>query len=1112
MFCPLCGVALSRAVETCSGCRTDLRPLYTSGVFSTQTPVPVRRQDADEVTRSATGADVTGLGEELTVGAAPALRDDELTVGPDSELTVTAAPALPDADLTTVLGTLPGMDDPDVTRADGPGAPRPGSDSEARRRTLPPRRSPSSGGGTKPPRTGGTKPPRTGGAAAGEGPLQIGELLGTRYHIIRMLGVGGMGAVYQAWDSELEVALAFKVIRPDAIGDPVAAAAVEARFKRELLLARQVTHPNVVRIHDLGEIDGMKYITMPYVEGRDLFDILAESKTLPIPRVLNIAKQVASGLAAAHRAGVVHRDLKPANIMLEADDRALIMDFGIARGTTDTVEKSSPEGLLTRRNSSADETRVGTVVGTIEYMAPEQARAEAVDQRVDIYAFGLIMYRMIVGRRFAEGATDAYSDLMARMKEEPTRLREVDPTVPDAVEQIVSKCLQPDPAARYQTTDALLEALERLDENGIPLPEPIPVWRSWRFWSAAAVLTLLIVGGTWWFAQLFAPEVPVVHEPVSVLIADFANGTGDAMFDGILEQSLGVAVEGASFVTAYERRSALRVAAQLKAGKTLDEKVARVVAQREGVKIVLAGGIVPDGSGYRLSVRGINPADGSPTLSTEVRASNKNDVLTAVGRLGADIRKSLGDTKTARTPAANEMLSASSLEAVAEYIKGQELTRQARDEEGIAYFKRATEIDPNFGRAYSAWGTAAFKIGRSDEAEAQYKKALSLLNLMTKREQYRTLGAYYLARGNYLKAIDNYQMLVDEFPSDASAYNNLAVAWTNTRDLRKASENGRKALAIYPRNLLYRSNYALYALYAGDFTASANEAKNVLKEDPNFLTAYFTLAMTALARGEPDVARDFYQKVAGINARGASLANIGLADIAIVEGRAEEAIRLLNEGIAADDAAKNEAGATVKRMAVAETFELEGDLRAAVAGATGAVATLKTDPILVPASRIFAAARQQRDIDATVKILANQFEPQRRAYGRIVDALDYMSRERYVDAVDSLNAAKGFADLWLARFYLGVAYQTAGRHTEAISELLACHNRRGEAMSLFMDEVPTYRYLAPLPYWLARAQEGTGQIAQAKANYEAFLAQKKGPTKDPLVADARQRLALLPAR
>src|SRR5262245_57400709 len=177
-------------------------------------------------------------------------------------------------------------------------------------------------------RAGTPAPPR------GGGPLQIGQNFSSRYHIIRLLGIGGMGAVYQAWDQSLEVAVAVKVIRPEATDDPEAARNLQRRFKRELLLARQVTHKNVVRIHDLGEIDGVTYITMPYVHGSDLATILKRQGRLPVNRALEIARQLASGLAAAHEAGVVHRDLKPANVMIEADDTALIMDFGIARSTS----------------------------------------------------------------------------------------------------------------------------------------------------------------------------------------------------------------------------------------------------------------------------------------------------------------------------------------------------------------------------------------------------------------------------------------------------------------------------------------------------------------------------------------------------------------------------------------------------------------------------------------------------------------------------------------------------------------------------------------------------------------------------------------------------------
>ena len=445
MFCPRCGVALSRAIERCSGCGADLRPLLATGflngpvgpVASAEDP---RQADAVRWLDSPTGPAAFSPD-------APALASGGVAIegglgiagaGRAARAVLPIAPEMLDSDV-----TRPGASEAADGRRDGRGV-----DVDA---LLPECASPSSNS---------THRRRTDAARmADEGPLELGQVFGTRYRIIKLLGIGGMGAVYQAWDSELEVALAFKVIRPDAIADPAAAAAIEARFKRELLLARQVTHPNVVRIHDLGEIDGIKYITMPYIEGQDLAHILAETATLPVPRVLNIARQVASGLCAAHAAGVVHRDLKPANIMIEADDRALIMDFGIARSAGEVFEAAGAGAKLSTLRD-ASETRTGVVVGTMEYMAPEQARGERVDDRVDIYSFGMILYRMIVGRRLAERATDAYTDLLARMQSEPTRVREIDPTVPEAVDQIVSKCLQPDPALRYQSTPDLLAALE----------------------------------------------------------------------------------------------------------------------------------------------------------------------------------------------------------------------------------------------------------------------------------------------------------------------------------------------------------------------------------------------------------------------------------------------------------------------------------------------------------------------------------------------------------------------------------------------------------------------------------------------------------------------------
>ncbi len=252
------------------------------------------------------------------------------------------------------------------------------------------------------------------------GPLQVGQSFSPRYHIIKLLGVGGMGAVYQAWDAELSVAVALKVIRIDRRRGSASPEA-EKRFKNELLLARQVTHKNVVRIHDLGEIDGIKYITMPYVQGDDLKTVLHRDGKLPIARALRLARQIAAGLGAAHDAGVVHRDLKPPNIMIGGagdDEQALIMDFGISASTSEAAS--------------------GGVFGTLEYMAPEQSTGAVVDARADIYAFGLILYEMLVGPRPAPSGTvqDRIDAMKRRFEQGLPAVRTLDESIPDRARRV----------------------------------------------------------------------------------------------------------------------------------------------------------------------------------------------------------------------------------------------------------------------------------------------------------------------------------------------------------------------------------------------------------------------------------------------------------------------------------------------------------------------------------------------------------------------------------------------------------------------------------------------------------------------------------------------------
>jgi tetratricopeptide (TPR) repeat protein len=934
------------------------------------------------------------------------------------------------------------------------------------------------------------------GSALPMGMLCSGQSFGVRYRVIRQLGVGGMGAVYEVWDAELNVAVALKVVRPDLMAD---AHDAERRFKRELLLARKVTHKNVLRIHDLGEIDGIKYITMPFLDGSDLGVLLRREGRLPISRVVAIARQIASGLEAAHEVGIVHRDLKPANIMIEPGDRTSIMDFGIARSMVPGATVATMEG---------------SVVGTLDYMAPEQARGETVDHRADIYAFGLIVYDMLLGPRPNSGPSP-FAALMERLQKPMPAPRSIDPQIPEALNSIVSRCLEANPAARYQATSELVAALDAFS-SGTHNVAPVRVSRrSGTAWAGAATLAaLLLVGTTWWVATttLESNATAAQPVPVSVLIADFDNRTSDSVFEGSLEQVLGLGIEGAGFITAYPRQAAQRVVTQIGAGTRLTADAARLVALREGIKVVLSGEIAPAGSGYRISVSAVDPAVESGGRSQlahgSVEAKNKAHVLEAVQDLAATVRRGLGDASVeAGAAAARETFSAGSLEAARAYAQAQDLASSGREREATALYREASTKDPNFGRAYASWAVAAYRLGNTDEAELLWKKALALMDRMTERERFRTLGTYHFGvTRNYELAVENYEALLKRYPADASGLNNLGIAYFETLNFTKAVEQGRRAVDVYPRNALYRQNLALYLMYAGDFAAAAKEAAQVIATNSALHKAHLAIATTAFVGAKVDEALEAYRRMAASGPRGASLAAIGVADVAMYRGRFDEAESVLTRNLADEQAAGAPRERALKHAMLGELQLARGRRAEAGRSAHQALALADTDDVLVSAALVLRAAGQEREAEAIATRMRAHRQKRTRALGNLIAAEVAAERNRTVEALDLLTEAKALADLWPVRFALGRVYAQAGSYAEALAELNACVQRSGEATSAYLTDVPTYRYVVPLLYWHARSQEGVGMKEVAASGFKAYLNVRGHVGSDSLAADARQRI------
>ena len=917
------------------------------------------------------------------------------------------------------------------------------------------------------------------------GSLFVGEAFGPRYHVIKMLGVGGMGAVYQAWDAELGVAVALKVIRKDPRIGSVSRDS-ERRFKTELLLARQVTHKNVVRIHDLGEIDGIKYITMPYIQGDDLGIVLRREGKLPVSRALPLARQIASGLQAAHEAGVVHRDLKPANIMIGVateGEQALIMDFGISASTSENT--------------------AGVVAGTLEYMAPEQATGRPVDARADVYAFGLILYEMLAGPRPSAATGDErVAAMWQRLETGLPPLRTVDETVPEPLANVVMRCLDRDPEQRYATGAELCAALGALDDAGELIPEPRRLTR--RQVAAAATAMVAMLAGTYYFAR---PTPQIQHEPVSVLIADFANRSGDPRLNGTVEQALTTALEGASFVNAYRSDTAHRVAAQLRPGSTtMDEELARLVAIREGVNVVVSGEISQTNRGYRLSARAIDAASAREIARRDIDVASHDALLPAVGRLSAPIRQALGDaTKEAEQVAAAITFTSSSLDAAYEYSLGQQF--KERDPlRAIEHYRNALKLDPKLGMAYYGMAVASVNLKNRDEAAKYYKAAMSLLDHMSEREKQRMLATYYASfTHDYDQAIEAYQRLVTMYPADAVAYNNLSVAYVYKLDIPNAVAAIRRAIELAPKNVRFHLNHVIYSMYASDFPTAMTEAQRMIREDPNYRYPYVPLAISTLLRGDPNGARQVYLQLEKLHA---PTAKIGEADLEMYLGRYKQAVPILENGIQADEREKNGGEAALKYIALSEAYQALGQKTRAAAAAKKAASLSADESVQFPAARaLIAAGNETAALEIATK-LENTLQTQSRSYAQLLRAEIALQHKRYAEAVDAARAAQKQHDSWIAHFVLGRAYLEAGHAPEALSNFETCIKRQGEGADLMFADSATARYVAPLYFWTARAQSQAGAKAAAADNFRKFLAVRAdADTVDPLVAEAERALA-----
>jgi len=630
---------------------------------------------------------------------------------------------------------------------------------------------------------------------AGQPTLQAGVVLGQRYQIVQMLGEGGMGAVYKARDLELSRMVALKVIRPDLARNQ----AIIDRFKQELLLAHQVTHKNVIRIYDLGEAEGLKFITMEYIEGEDLRAIMQQRKKLPPEEAADIMQQVCRALEAAHGVGVIHRDLKPQNIMRDKSGRILVMDFGLAR----TLEG---DGM----------TQSGALIGTMEYMSPEQALAKELDQRSDLFTVGLIFYELLTGQMPFK-ADSALASLIKRTQERVAPVVDYDSKIPRPLSDIVSKCLERDPSLRYQTADQILADLEawlgKRAAASLSFPASEKPWGQtvpWPFFAAAVTIAVLSVTAFLLRDKLFRPAAKqhgATGPVVSLAILPFHNASGDQAWDWLgpsMAEMLSTDVGQSEHLRTVSTDRLQQVLHDLRVSPatSVDPDTLRRIAEFSNADTVVSGQYARFGDQIRIDAV-VRDLKRDRSISIKSEAASEKALSAAVDQLADSIRQnlSLAPDLVKELQAQSFKPNSTSVDALRDYNQGVQLARQGNNLEAVKHFQAATREDPQFALAYSRLGETDAELGYDSDAEQSSRKADDLSEGLPLAEKYLIQASYARILKDDKKAIEAYENLAKSSPDNLDVQYALGSLYQEEGDYEKARAHFQKVLDADPKNI-----------------------------------------------------------------------------------------------------------------------------------------------------------------------------------------------------------------------------------------------------------------------------------------------------------------------
>jgi len=725
--------------------------------------------------------------------------------------------------------------------------------------------------------------------------LTMGSIFAGRYQIIEELGHGGMGRVYKVQDTKVGEKIALKLLRPEAGLDKTT---IE-RFSNELRLARKIRHKNICQMFDLGEDQGARYITMEYVHGEDLKQLVRKVGRLSPGQAVGIARQICDGLEEAHKLGVVHRDLKPQNIMIDEGGNARIMDFGIARSL-------SGKGI----------TGAGVMIGTPEYMSPEQVEGKETDPRSDLYSLGVILYEMVTGRVPFEGDTP-FTIGMKHKSEPPKDPRVLNAQLPQDLSRLILRCLEKDKNARVQTAAEVGGELEKI-EKGIPTTERLIPQRktltSKRITvqfelkritiPAIALIGALAAGLLLW---KFIPRKDVAPPPSdkpTLVIMYFKNNTGDRNLDHwrtALSDLLIADLTQSKYIRVLSGDMLFNILRQLDLleAKTYSREELEKVASRGGADHILAGDFSRAGENFRINVA-IQKADSGESLGTEsVDGKGEENLLSMVDELTKKIKNNL---KLTEEEIASDIdkeigkITTGSAQAYRYYDEGRNLHHRAEYRESIQLMERALALDPGFAMAYRSMAMSYGNLLMFSDANKYLQKAFELKDRLSDRERCLIEGEFFReTEKTYPQAIEAYTRLLKLYPDDAIAGTNLGILYSAVEEWDRAIEQyqvqiqnreksffsyGNQSDAYMAKGLydkahdvleLYidtfgehasiRESLALNYFFQGNYDLALVEANKVRSSDPDNIMSIIYEGIISQCRGDDVEAEKKYLEV-----------------------------------------------------------------------------------------------------------------------------------------------------------------------------------------------------------------------------------------------------------